>query len=443
MRARTWVPDLAAFRHRDFALYAGANFLATMALQVQATALAWQIYQITGDEFQLGLVGLAEFLPAALLALPAGHLADRLDRRLLMLIGAGAELVAALVLVTLALDNRITEFAILALALCFGVARAIATPAARALMPSLLPRQTFASAVAWSSTSWQVATIAGPGLGGLLYALSPAVAYGAAAIGFAGAVACAFLMRGRPVAAAPKQESDLAAILAGLVLIFRNRLLLGTISLDLFAVLFSGATALIPVFAQDILHVGADAGGVLRSAQGIGAAATALLLTQFPLQRSIGRWLFLAVGLFGIAALVFGLSGSYWLSFGALLVLGAADMVSVYIRGTLVPLATPDALRGRVIAVESVFIGASNELGMFVAGSAAGLLGPVAAVLAGGSLTLLVTLSWAGLFPVMRRLDRFTDLSRQTPAPGLAAPRLVGPRHRYPDVRVPPAPREP
>jgi MFS family permease len=244
-----------------------------------------------------------------------------------------------------------------------------------------MPKEHFASAVAWSSTSWQVATIAGPGVGGLLYAIAPPVAYGGAAIGFAGAVILAFLMRGRPVAAPTRKGSDLVAVLAGLALIFRSRLLLGTISLDLFAVLFSGATALIPVFAQDILHVGADAGGLLRSAQGFGATVTALVLTQLPLQRHVGRRLFFAVGLFGLAAIAFGLSRDYWLSFGALLVLGAADMVSVYIRGTLLPLATPDEVRGRVTAVESVFIGASNELGMFVAGTGGALLGPVAAVL--------------------------------------------------------------
>jgi MFS family permease len=399
--------SFAAFRHRDFALYAGANFLWTIALQIQATALAWQIYEITRDPFQLGLVGLLEFLPAALLALPAGHLADRFDRRKLILIGVCAELVAAAILVGLAVTDNIVEIAILALAFAFGIARAIATPAARALMPNLMPREDFAGAVAWSSTSWQVATIAGPGLGGLLYALGPEIAYGGATLGFAGGAILAFLMRGRPVVATRTQVSDLSAVLAGLHLIFRNRILLGTISLDLFAVLFSGATALIPVFAQDILHVGADAGGLLRSAQGVGATLTALLLTQFPLQRHVGRRLFIAVGLFGLAAIAFGLSRDYWLSFAALLVLGAADMVSVYIRGTLVPLATPDELRGRVTAVESVFIGASNELGMFVAGSGGALIGPVAAVLVGGSLTLLVTLSWAALFPSMRRIDRF------------------------------------
>lgn len=401
-------PSFAAFRHRDFAFYASANFLWTIALQIQATALAWQIYEITRDPLQLGLVGLMEFLPAALLALPAGHLADRVDRRRLILIGVGAELAAAATLLSLALADSITEAHILALAFAFGVARAIATPAARALMPNLMPREHFASAVAWSSTSWQVATIAGPGIGGLLYAFGPSIAYGGATLGFAGGALLAFLMRGRPVAAPKVEESDLTAILAGLKLIFRNRILLGTVSLDLFAVLFSGATALIPVFAQDILHVGSDAGGLLRSAQGLGATATALFLTQFPLQRHVGRRLFIAVGVFGLAAIAFGLSRDYWLSFAALLVLGAADMVSVFIRGTLVPLATPDELRGRVTAVESVFIGASNELGMFVAGSGGALLGPVAAVLVGGSLTLLVTASWAAMFPKLRRVDRFT-----------------------------------
>ncbi len=411
MTRRERGPGLEALRHRDFALYAGASFLSTIALQIQATALAWQIYEITHDPLQLGLVGLAEFLPGMLLALPAGHLADRVDRRLLMAIGVSAELVAAVVLFGLAATGQITELAILALALAFGIARAIATPAARAMMPNLMPKEHFASAVAWSSTSWQVATIAGPGLGGLLYSVMPAVAYAGATFGFAGAAILVLLIRSQAVPVTTRsQESDLSAVLAGLTLIFRKPILLGTVSLDLFAVLFSGATALIPVFAQDILHVGADAGGLLRSAQGMGATVTALVLTQFPLQRHMGRRLFVAVGVFGIAAIAFGLSRDYWLSFGALLVLGAADMVSVYIRGTLVPLATPDELRGRVVAVEAVFIGASNELGLFVAGAGGALLGPVAAVLVGGSLTLLVTLSWARLFPGLRRVDRFADL---------------------------------
>ena len=233
-------------------------------------------------------------------------------------------------------------------------------------------------------------------------------------LGLIGAAAAIVVMRGRAVAPPASRDSaadrDLASVLGGLALIFRNKLLLGAISLDLFAVLFSGATALIPVFAKDILGVGADAGGLLRSAQGLGAVATAALLTLQPIQRHVGARLFMAVGVFGVAAVVFGLSQSYWLSFLAVLVLGAADMVSVYIRGTLVPLATPDALRGRVVAVEAVFIGASNELGTFVAGSAAALLGAVTAVMIGGSLTLVVTLVWGRLFPALRRVDRFETL---------------------------------
>lgn len=407
-------PSLAALRHRDFALYTGASFLWTIAMQVQATALAWQIYDMTGDPFQLGLVGLAEFLPAALLALPAGHIADRYDRRRIILVGVVAELVMAGVLVALAALDRMSVPAILIVALLFGIARSIATPAARALMPNLMPKDELASAVAWSSTSWQIATICGPGLGGLLYAWSPEMAYGVTAVTLAGATVATFLMRGRDVI--PQVSKDPAAkgsftdVLAGLVLICRNKLLLGAISLDLFAVLFSGATALIPVFAKDILGVGADAGGLLRTAQGVGATLTAIVLTQYPLQRHVGRRLFVAVGVFGVAAIVFGLSQNYWLSMLAVLILGAADMVSVYIRGTLVPLATPDVLRGRVVAVESVFIGASNELGTFVAGSAAALLGPVAAVLVGGSLTLLVTVTWGRIFPALRRVDRFETL---------------------------------
>ena len=407
-------PSLAVLRHRDFTLYTVSSFLWTIAMQVQATALAWQIYEMTHDPFKLGLVGLMEFLPAAVLALPAGHLADRYDRRRIILVGVAGELTMAAVLVVLAALHHVSVPAILLVALLFGIARAVATPAARALMPNLMPKEDLPRAVAWSSTSWQVATICGPGLGGLLYAWSPVMAYGATTLGLIGAAAAIVVMRGRAVAPPASRDSaadrDLASVLGGLALIFRNKLLLGAISLDLFAVLFSGATALIPVFAKDILGVGADAGGLLRSAQGLGAVATAALLTLQPIQRHVGARLFMAVGVFGVAAVVFGLSQSYWLSFLAVLVLGAADMVSVYIRGTLVPLATPDALRGRVVAVEAVFIGASNELGTFVAGSAAALLGAVTAVMIGGSLTLVVTLAWGRLFPALRRVDRFETL---------------------------------
>ncbi|MBM3572731.1 MAG: MFS transporter, partial [Alphaproteobacteria bacterium] len=316
-----WRPSVSVLRHRDLALYIGTGFLRTMALQIQATALAWQIYEITRDPFQLALVGLVEFLPAVALAQPAGHLADHVDRRRIILVGTVVSSLVAEVLYGLAATVGLTEATILALALAFGIVRAVTVPAALAIVPSLVPREDLSDSVAWSSTTRQVAAISGPGIGGLLYAVAPQFAYGGAMIGFAGAAIFVFLTRPRPVIATVGAVRDRAAILAGMALIFRSRLLLGAISLDLFAVLFSGATALIPIFAQDILHVGADAGGLLRSGQSLGAAMTAFLLTQFPLRRHVGRRLFVSIGVFGLAAIVFGLSHNYWLSFSALLVL--------------------------------------------------------------------------------------------------------------------------
>jgi MFS family permease len=400
--------DVAALRHRDFALFLTGQFLWTVGLQIQAVALGWLIYALTGSPFYLGLVGLLEFLPSLVLALATGHIADRFDRRRIVLIGVSAELLAALALLFLAAADRISVVAILAVALVFGIARAVTAPAARALMPNLMPREHFASAVAWSSTSWQVATIGGPALGGFLYALSPVAAFAGTTLAIAAALAATVVMRGRKVER-KDEPTDLASVIAGLTLIFRHKLLLGAISLDLFAVLFSGAVALLPVFAKDVLLVGPVGFGFLRAAPAVGAVATALFMTQRPLVRRVGRRLFLAVGLFGVAVIAFGLSRDPYLSFAVLLVLGAADMVSVYIRGTLVPLATPDAVRGRVVAVETVFIGASNELGAFVAGSGAALLGAVPAVLVGGALTLLVTAAWTRLFPALRKVDRFED----------------------------------
>jgi Na+/melibiose symporter-like transporter len=382
-------------------------------MQVQAFALAWQMYHITANEFLFGLVGLVEFLPAALLALPAGHIADRYDRRRVLLLGIALELATAVVLLAFAAADRMSVLVILLIAFSFGIARAIANPAARAMMPSLVPKQDLSSGVAWNSTCWQVAVICGPGLGGLLYAVAPPFAYGATVVTLVGALAATIAMRGRTVEPSPQENASagsLETLLAGLTLIRRNKLLLGAISLDLFAVLFSSATALIVVFAQDVLLVDVDWAALLRTIQGVGAGVTAAVLTQLPLRRYVGARLFAAVAVFGVASVVFGFSRDYWLSACAVFVLGAADMVSVYVRGTLVPLATPDALRGRVVAVEAVFIGASNELGMFVAGSGAAAVGPVAAVVAGGSLTLGVTLLWGRMFPSLRRVDRFEDV---------------------------------
>jgi MFS family permease len=405
--------SLAALRHRDFALYVTSSFLWTIAMQVQATALAWLVYDLTGSAFMLGLVYFVEFLPTVLLALPSGHWADVYDRRRIILLGVTFEMAAAAALVLISALDMMSIAAVLIIAFIFGVARAVANPAARAIMPSLVPKDDLPSGVAWSSATWQTAVVIGPGLGGLLYAISPADAFGTTAALLVTALIATYLMRGRTVQPSAYEETaggDLAALLAGLMLISRNKLLLGAISLDLFAVLFSGATALIPVFAKDILHVNSDWGGLLRTFQAVGGVATAAVLTQLPLRRMVGRRLFVAVGIFGSAAIVFGLSHNYWLSAAAVFVLGAADMVSVYVRGTLVPLATPDALRGRVIAVEAVFISGSNELGGTVAGSAAALLGPIAAVVLGGSLTLAVTLLWSRMFPALRNVDRFEDV---------------------------------
>jgi MFS family permease len=415
----TSAAGLAALRNRDFSRYLTSSFLATVALAMQGVALGWQIYDLTGSPFQLGLVGLMEFLPAFCLALVTGQIADRFDRRLIMVVGLTAELVAAVTLVGMILLDQVSVAGILGVAFAFGVVRAVSTPAQRAMMPNLVPKTEFPSAVAWSSFAWQVATIGGPALGGLLYVLGPAVVYSATALALlASAVAISGISPQPP--RATMERPNLVSLLAGIMLIFRHKLLLGAISLDLFAVLFSGAVALLPVYAKDILHTGTEGLGLLRSAPGLGAVATSIVLTQWPLKRHVGRRLFFAVGIFGLAVIAFGLSRDYVLSYLALMILGMADNVSVYVRGSIVPLATPDALRGRVVAVESVFIGASNELGAFVAGSGAALLGPVAAVVLGGSLTLGVAMLWSALFPSLRRVDRMESIQATAP-PGFAA----------------------
>jgi MFS family permease len=406
----------AALRNRDFAFYLTASFLATTALAMQGVALGWQIYYLTGKPFDLGLVGLMEFLPAFGLALVSGQIADRFDRRLVLFLGLLAEAAAASALVMMVVLDRVSVGGILSVAFAFGLARAISIPAQRAMMPNLIPPGDFPSAVAWSGIAWQIATIGGPALGGFLYALGPTVVYSATTLALLAAALAVFMLRPRAATSAASERPTRESLLAGVALIFNNKLLLGAISLDLFAVLFSGAAALLPVFAKDILHVGPEGLGILRSGPGLGAVGIALMLTQWPLARHIGRRLFFAVGIFGLAAISFGLSRSFWLSFAALAVLGAADNVSMYVRGSIVPLATPDALRGRVTAVESVFIGASNDLGAFVAGTGAALLGPVVAVVVGGSVTLTVAVLWSWLFPSLRRADRMESLRADFPA---------------------------
>jgi MFS family permease len=344
------------------------------------------------------------------LILPAGHFADRHDRRRIMVGCYALMFICALLLLAFAWRGLTSAGPVFAAMTLFGVARAFAMPAGQALLPNLVDREHFGTAVALNTSIWQVTTIVGPALGGLLYLAGATAVYGTVAAMLAiTLVAMATLRRGgeRPTTTRIDEGTDLGALFEGLRFVGRRRPLLGAISLDLFAVLFGGATALLPVYAADVLYVGPTGLGWLRAAPGVGAAVTGLVLSATPVTRQVGRWMFGGVVVFGIATLVFGVSKSFWVSLAALTVLGAGDMLSVYIRHLLVQLETPDAIRGRVSAVNGVFIGASNELGEFESGVVAAWLGAVPAVVIGGAATLLVALAWSRLFPELWRMDRF------------------------------------
>jgi hypothetical protein len=373
----------AAFRHRDFALYLESRFLSAVAIQMQAVAVGWLVYDLTHEPLALGLVGLAAFLPAVCLALVTGHVADRFDRRRVLLACYAVTTATALGLLLFAWSGSRQVWPIYALVLVFGTSRAFANPAGQALVPNLVPLADFKNAVAWNSSAWQTATIAGPALGGLLYALGGAAVFAAATACFIVTVLLLAAMRHRG-GGGPREPASWATLLAGIGFIRSRPAVLGAISLDLFAVLLGGATALLPIYAAEILHVGPAGLWLLRSMPAVGAVAMALLLAHRPLARHTGRRMFQAVAVFGLATIGFGLSTSVALSLVCLLVLGAADMVSVFVRQTLVQIDTPDAMRGRVAAVNAVFIGASNELGEFESGAAAALLGTVPAVVLGG-----------------------------------------------------------
>ena len=398
----------AAFRFVDFRLFVGARFLSGLAIQSYDVGVGWFVYDITHSAWALGLVGLSVFLPNLLFALLTGEVADRFDRRRITALAFAAMAVAAagvLVCVTIGVT---TPWPIYGFAALLGTARAFGMPASQALLPSLVPRQTFSNAVAWSSSAWQTSTIAGPALGGLLYALGPTVVFGFAVGAFTiAAVAIGRIGPKPPMAGREKPSID--TVLAGIRFIRSRPVILGAISLDLFAVLLGGATALLPIFARDILVTGPWGLGILRSAPAVGAALTAFVLAHRPLKHNSGRVMFVAVGLFGVATIGFGLSTSLPVALGCLFLLGACDMVSVFVRLTLVQHDTPDAMRGRVSAVNSVFIGASNELGEFESGTVAALIGPVAAVVVGGIGTVVVAIAWARLFPDLWRRDTLTD----------------------------------
>jgi MFS family permease len=400
----------AAFGSRDFKLFQAARLLSILGLQMQSVAIGWQIYSTTGRPMSLAWVGLAQFFPAVGLSLVTGHTADRVERRTILLAChvALAALSCALLVVARAGPGDISPVYLVLVGV--GVVRAFLGPANQSILPTLVPAEHFGNAVAWGSSFWQIATVLGPTLGGILYA-----AFGGAAGVYALAGACslgacglAATLRSRRAPAA-RSPVTLESLLAGVRYVRGNPIVFGAISLDLFAVLLGGATALLPVYARDILHLGPWALGALRSAPAVGAAVTALGLAIRPIERAAGAKMFAGVAVFGAGTIAFGLSRSFGTSLVALAVIGAADMVSVFVRSALVQLATPDAMRGRVSAVNMVFVGASNELGEFESGVTAQWLGTVPAVLVGGIGTLVVVALCAWRFPALRRVDRLDD----------------------------------
>jgi MFS family permease len=405
--SRSTDPRLVVLRNREFTRYLSARFLSSLAVQMQTVAVGWQVYSVTRDPLDLGLIGLSQFLPFILLILPAGHLADTRDRRRILAACFALMWLCAVLLLALAWHGLSSARPVFAVMVLFGVARAFAMPTGQALLPNLVDREQFGTAVALNSSLWQVTTIAGPALGGLLYLAGARTVYATVVALLTGSVLLLLTIRRGGERASAGSSFDRETVLSGLRFVWQRRPVLGAMSLDLFAVLFGGATALLPVYAADVLHVGPGGLGWLRAAPGVGAALCGAVLSASPVSRRVGHWMFGGVFVYGFATLVFGASSIFWVSLAALTVMGAGDMVSVFIRHLLVQLQTPDEIRGRVSAVNAVFIGASNELGEFESGLTAAWFGAVPAVLLGGGATLLVAAVWARLFPELRQVDRF------------------------------------
>jgi MFS family permease len=392
----------AVFRRRGFAAYWAARVLGGFAVQIVSVAVGWQVYDITRDPLDLGIIGLVQFLPSLLLVLVTGSVADHFNRRVIMAVCLVAEMVCAAVLLALTVMGSREVLPIFGILLAFGIARAFLGPAIQSLLPNVVAVSELPTAIAWNSSAWHIASIVGPVVGGLLYGLSASLAFGAAVVLFLAALGLTILI----VTVRPQEPGERASwstVVAGFEYVWRNRILLGAISLDLFAVLLGGAVALMPAYARDILEVGPWGLGMLRAGPGIGAIAMAAYLGMRPIRDHAGIIMFVGVGLFGLFTVIFGLSTLPWLSVLMLALMGASDMISVYVRETLIQLATPDEVRGRVNAVNMVFIGASNELGEFRAGVSAALIGIVPAVVVGGFGTMAVTALWMRLFPSLRR----------------------------------------
>jgi len=403
-----------AFTYPDFTVYELARFFIVAALEMQSVAVGWQVYEITHRALDLGLVGLAQFLPGLVLFLPSGHAADRFDRRkLLLLCYAGFAICSGSLLAVTWNGARshhpISVNLIYGVLLLLGVVRSLGGPVTRAILPELVPAEHFQNAVAWHSSFFQTATILGPALGGLIYAASrgPSAVYGTSLVVTVVAFFSALRIKPHP-RIAPHEQTSLHTVLAGFRYIWRQKVILGSISLDMFAVLLGGAVALLPIYAREILHTGPWGLGLLRSAPGVGPALMAILVAHHPLRGRVGIIMMWFVAAFGVFTILFGISRNIVLSLVALLLVGASDMISIIVRGTLVQLATPNEMRGRVNAVDMLFIGVSNELGEFESGLTAQWLGTVPAVVLGGIGTLVVIAAWAWLFPALRNADRFT-----------------------------------
>ncbi len=381
-----------------------------MANQMQAIAIGWQVYGMTHSAFDLGLIGLAQFLPSLLLVFVAGHVIDRQDRRKIVVTCFALEALASFVLVAGSLEGWLGRNAILFIVLVSGAIRAFKMPAMQTLLPGVVPSHLFPRALAASASAMQVAIIAGPAIGGLVYVASPVAVYAAACAGaaFSGFLVALIRVERLP---ARREPFNIGTLFAGVAYIRSRPAIFGAISLDLFAVLLGGATALLPIYARDILSVGPWGLGLLSSAPAVGALATSLFLARHPLEKKAGQAMFAGVIVFGFATLVFAVSTSYLFSLGALVLLGASDMISVVIRSSLVQLQTPDEMRGRVSAINSVFIGTSNQLGEFESGLTAFWFGTIPAVVLGGVGTILVALIWMRLFPQLAKMDSLHEAS--------------------------------
>jgi MFS family permease len=396
---------------RDLKFYLAVRFCSVLASQIQTVAVGWQVYDLTRDPFALGFIGLAQFLPMVLLVLPAGDIADRVDRRHMLMLTHAIQASAACLLLLLTFSGSTAIWPFYCVVGLFGVASGLYGPAMQSYLPFLVPSEVLPKAITWASSIFQIAVIAGPALGGFLYIFGAHADYGTSLSLFLLSLIC--ISQVRPLRRIEKQgahKNAFARATEGIRYVRAKPILLGAISLDLFAVLFGGVTALLPIYARDILHTGPEGLGLLRAAPAAGAALMAFVLVRWPLQRHVGIKMFACVGLFGLATITFGLSEWYPLSLIALAVLGAADEVSVVVRSSLVQLATPDHMRGRVSAVNVLFIGTSNQLGEFESGVTAGLFGTVPAVVIGGIGTIIVVALWMNIFPALRRIDRFAEI---------------------------------